>query len=270
MNDYSWLDKYKGIYASMLGGKIFCGISSNTESIHRTTKMQEGMLMTWVITGAGVLQTPDKEYQIHEDTIIFRHPLIDYQLTLYPGEAHRRCFFCLPQEFFQLFLVSYPNLPNIPPVFYVDYNEKRLDDFLFLFEKIYRSTDKTLFELMPYFERYLLHYLMPYLSDSRTSALEKAKQVLETDFKSSIPEIATSLNISYNTFRKDFVSTYGVSPAQYRMQAKADQAKQLLSMGYRCSEVADKLGFPDLYTFSHQFKLVTGIPPKEYQKGHIF
>lgn len=270
MGRYSWLDKYKGIYSSMLGGKIFCGISSNTESIHRTTNMQEGMLLTWVITGAGVLKTPDNEYQIQEDTIIFRHPRIDYQLTLYPGKAHRRCYFCLPVEFFELFLIAYPTLQNIPPVFPVDYNEKRLEEFLFIYEKIYQSDDKDLFEMMPYFERYLLHYLMPFLSDSRTSALEKAKQVLETNFMSSIPEIAESQNISYNTFRKDFVNTYGISPAKYRIRSRADQAKQLLSMGYRCSEVADKLGFPDLYTFSHQFKLVTGIPPKEYQKEHIF
>lgn len=75
--------------------------------------------------------------------------------------------------------------------------------------------------------------------------------------------------MSYNTFRKNFTNAYGVSPQQYRLRKKVENAKQLLSMGYHCSEVADTLGYPDLYTFSHQFKQIAGTTPKEYRKGHI-
>lgn len=60
-----------------------------------------------------------------------------------------------------------------------------------------------------------------------------------------------------------------ISPQQYRLRCKIENAEQLLSMGHQCSEVADLLGYPDLYTFSHQFKLLTGMTPKEYRKGHI-
>ena len=85
-----------------------------------------------------------------------------------------------------------------------------------------------------------------------------------------MPEIADSLPMSYNTFRKNFEKTYGISPSQYRQNARIDHAKQLLSMGFHCSEVADKLKYTDLYTFSHQFKQITGQTPREYRAGHVF
>lgn len=100
--------------------------------------------------------------------------------------------------------------------------------------------------------------------------LRKTKNILESDFTSSVPEIADSLPMSYNTFRKNFEKTYGISPSLYRQNARIDHAKQQLSMGFHCSEVADKLKYPDLYTFSHQFKQITGQTPREYRAGHVF
>lgn len=268
--DYEWVDRYRGIYASLLNGKIFCGLSSNTESIHHTTKMQHGMLVTWIITGNGILETPGKTYKICNNMVLFRHPLLNYVLTLYPGVAHRRCFFCLPKELFSIFLAAYPSIISIPPVFPIDCNEKRLDDFLLMYEKIKEANDKDVFELMPFFQRYILHFLQPFLTNSQLSILENTKHLLETDFKSSLPDVARSLNVSYNTMRKTFSDTYGMSPSQFRLRAKTDNAKQLLAIGYNCSEVADKLEFPDLYSFSHQFKAIVGVSPSQYQKDHIF
>lgn len=62
---------------------------------------------------------------------------------------------------------------------------------------------------------------------------------------------------------------YGIPPQQYRLKSRIENAKQLLSMGHRCNEVADMLGYPDSYTFSHQFKQIAGTTPKQYRKGHI-
>ena len=269
MTDYSWLDRYKGLYAQLLEGKVFIGISSNTESIHRSTKMKEGMLLTWVITGKGILKTPNNEYEIKNDSIMFRHPPLDYQLTLFPQQKHRRCYLSLPMEFFSLFLGMHPELINVPPVFDIEPNKAHLDEFLLLFDKIHNSEDQDFFQILPYIERYLLHFLEPYLAQSRAGVLKKAKAVLEEDFTSSLPAIAEKIGMSYNTFRKEFTRVYGMSPSQYRVKSRCENAKQLLSMGYSCKETADRLSYPDLYSFSHQFKLTTGISPRAYRKDHI-
>ena len=85
----------------------------------------------------------------------------------------------------------------------------------------------------------------------------------------SLPEIADELGMTYHTFRKEFTDIFLISPSQYRIQAKISRAKQLLSMGLRPKEILEKLGYQDVYTFSHQFKKITGISPKEYKKKNI-
>ena len=271
MNDnYQWLDAYKGTYAKTFNGKIFIGISSNTESITRTAKMNEGMLLTWIITGTGRMETPEGIFHIHENSILFRHPLMDYKLTIDPGCHHRRCYLSLPKELFLLLLEIYPELMSVPPVFRIKPTEKHFEQFLYIYEKIRDADNTDFFILLAMVERYLLHFLHDFVIDNKNCLLRKAKNILESDFTSSLPDIAESLPMSYNTFRKNFEKTYGVSPSQYRQHARIEHAKQLLSMGFHCSETADRLKYPDLYTFSHQFKQVTGQTPPENRSEHVF
>lgn len=267
--NYDWIDGHASKYAQTLSGKIYAGVSCNTESIRRSSRMEEGMAITIVISGSGNITANGKEYEIRPSTVLFRHPMMDYSLILSSQCFHRRCYLVLPREIFALLLDVHPNLINVPPVFDIDDPRKYLDDFLMIFERIRESGDEDLFSLLPVIERYILHLLSPYLINGKSYTLRRAKARLEVDFSSTLQEIAAEYSMSYNTFRKNFTSEYGISPQQYRLKNKIENAKQLLSMGHRCSEVADMLGYPDSYTFSHQFKQIEGTTPKEYRKGHI-
>ena len=105
--------------------------------------------------------------------------------------------------------------------------------------------------------------------DGKENALRRARGQLEVDYRSSLEEIAAHHDMSYNTFRKYFHEAYGISPQQYRLHSRVEKAKQLLSMGHQCSEVAAMLDYPDLFSFSHQFKQISGTSPSEYRKAHI-
>jgi AraC-like DNA-binding protein len=60
---------------------------------------------------------------------------------------------------------------------------------------------------------------------------------------------------------------YGITPNRYIISKKLEYAKQLLDVGYLpIAEVADMAGFTDVYYFSKQFKLETGITPGNYKK----
>ena len=200
---------------------------------------------------------------------MFRHSMMDYRLTLFPRYHHRRCYLFLPKELFILLLEMYPKLNFVPPVFDIEYSPRHIEEFESLYKKIKEAKNHEFLSLLPSIERYILHFLHLYLSDGHLSQLRKAKARLEEDFVSSLPEIATSFSMSYNTFRKQFYENFGISPQRYRMKARCEQACQLLSMGISCSRVADMLSYPDLYTFSHQFSLITGQTPKEYKREHI-
>ena len=270
-DDYQWLDKYKGIYAQTLNGNVFIGISSNTESINRSVRMDhDGMLLTWVVTGEGELVSAGECYRIKSDTLIFRHCLMDYRLTLFPSCHHRRCYLFIPRSLFLLLVEMHPVLKTIPPVMPMKLDESHFSEFIALFERIKSCENENFLALLPYIEGYLKHFLHSYIEEDVNSLLRRACSILEEDFTSSLPDIAASLPMNYNTFRKSFEKVYGISPSQYRINARCENAKQLLSMGFPISKVAYRNGYPDLYTFSHQFTKKVGQSPKEYRKEHIF
>ncbi len=80
-------------------------------------------------------------------------------------------------------------------------------------------------------------------------------------------EKAVSLcNMSYSYFRRLFVKFFGLPPAKYVFNKKIEYAKELLqSHRFSVSEVADMVGFKDIYYFSAAFKKSTGRSPSEFK-----
>jgi AraC-like DNA-binding protein len=78
--------------------------------------------------------------------------------------------------------------------------------------------------------------------------------------------LAAECNISTVYFRKLFTNAYGVSPQICILRLKMENAKEYLKNGEfkNISEVADRVGYNDVYQFSKMFKRYTGISPKKY------
>ncbi len=80
-----------------------------------------------------------------------------------------------------------------------------------------------------------------------------------------ISELAELCGISEVHLRRLFKNTFGVSPVKYRNRLLIKYACELLASGeMNVSEIADMLGFPDIYTFSQAFKKEVGVSPKKY------
>jgi AraC-like DNA-binding protein len=76
----------------------------------------------------------------------------------------------------------------------------------------------------------------------------------------------SSLSVVY--FRKLFTETLGVSPIAYLNNLRIKKAKEILSSDYdSLSDVANLLGFSNLYDFSRTFKKHTGLSPSAYSKS---
>jgi AraC-like DNA-binding protein len=80
----------------------------------------------------------------------------------------------------------------------------------------------------------------------------------------TVTELARRATLSRAQFTRRFVKQFGMSPAQYLIQARIDRAHQLLTeSGMTVTETAAALGYTDVPYFSRQYKHRTGRSPSQ-------
>lgn len=83
-----------------------------------------------------------------------------------------------------------------------------------------------------------------------------------------IAELARTAGYSPAHFARVFKEIIGIGPQAYVIRARIDRAKQLLvESSLSISQIADVLGYENLYFFSRQFKSKTGSTPRQYRTG---
>ncbi len=78
-------------------------------------------------------------------------------------------------------------------------------------------------------------------------------------------DLENELSMSYETLRKNFQKKTGMSLGRYAIITRLDKAKHtMLNSGLSLSDIAEKYGYPDYFSFSKQFKQYNLISPTEY------
>ncbi len=109
------------------------------------------------------------------------------------------------------------------------------------------------------------------VSITPNNKIKKALDYIHVHFRSeeiSISSLADMCSVSETYFRKQFKTLYSVSPNQYIINLRLENASQLLqSELYTVAETAEKSGFNDTKYFSRIFKKHFKVPPKEFRKN---
>lgn len=88
--------------------------------------------------------------------------------------------------------------------------------------------------------------------------------------RKSLGSVAENFNMSYINFRRQFKEFTGTSPGAWQIKQRVEKAKDMLSNDLLTIEsISTYLGYPDIYTFSKQFKKETGLPPSDYRSSLI-
>lgn len=106
-------------------------------------------------------------------------------------------------------------------------------------------------------------------ADPVATLVERACAALgrDLDRRLDLQTLAADLELSYERFRKLFRQRQGISPGEYRIRRRIDQAKALITQhGLSNKEIAYVLGYADPFTFSKQFKQVVGMSPAMFRK----
>lgn len=84
----------------------------------------------------------------------------------------------------------------------------------------------------------------------------------------SMDAIARQLGWSRSHFDREFTKQVGQAPKQFLLNCKMIEARRYLESGsLRVGEIAELLGYRDIYFFSRQFKGFFGMSPVQYRKS---
>ncbi len=119
-----------------------------------------------------------------------------------------------------------------------------------------------------------IHYSSPVNNflDKLPSALEKAMNFIEKNKGCQIfsPEVARTAGCSQGYLSALFRKHHGMSLKRFIDRARAEYIKQyLLYSDMSITEIADFLGFEDIYTFSRFFKRLEGVSPNACRKASM-
>jgi AraC family transcriptional regulator of arabinose operon len=83
----------------------------------------------------------------------------------------------------------------------------------------------------------------------------------------SVPELARKAGLSTVQFTRRFRRLTGTSPNLYLVRRRIERASQLIQQSpLKISEIADSLGYSDVFFFSRQFKRILGHPPSHLRR----
>jgi AraC-like DNA-binding protein len=100
------------------------------------------------------------------------------------------------------------------------------------------------------------------------SVIQKARFIIHdhAEQQLDVPKLAEKLNVGYAWFRKEFKNVVGVSPGQYHLNVRIQQAKKLLrDTDLPIGQIAYRLSFESEFYFSRIFKTKTGVAASQYR-----
>ena len=98
----------------------------------------------------------------------------------------------------------------------------------------------------------------------QTASLERARKFMDTHWTEGIriEDVADHAGLSRAYFTKSFTRTYDISPRDYLWRKRLEHAQVLLrSTDLLIGEIAESVGYSDVYSFSHSYRRRFGVAP---------
>lgn len=104
----------------------------------------------------------------------------------------------------------------------------------------------------------------------KSDVVDKCVAIISSSIceKISIKDLASKLNISTSYLSKIFHDNLNCSITEYVIKYRIELAKNMITAGQNSYyEIANKLGYCSAAFFTEQFKIYTGMTPKEFDKS---
>jgi AraC-like DNA-binding protein len=225
-----------------------------------------------LLSGRGFYYTEDStKIPIHTGDFIQRLPGICHSTEIIPDGNWLEFFISFGRTTYD-YLCSLNVLPTDTPIMKVNFDDSTIHRFSRFLEQLKKATDAELPYLLLKAQEIVLSIVdctqKNYSEYSLKEVMDEACRLLSSEINTtiSLEDVALTLHMSYENFRKQFRRFIGLSPSQYRIQQKMKHAKLMLLSGISIKETAFLTGYSDTYSFTKQFTHSVGISPGRYKQ----
>jgi len=228
--------------------------------------------LVYVIRGRGQYICEDgQKISLQPGSLFQRFPGVVHSTVLDPDSRWLECFLDVGEEIYRA-LVSLRVVLTGEPVFWIPPGGGVEEEFYRLMTSLNTAAEREL----PRCGMEILQYCSTLLERAREgddpvwNRIERscADFASLADRRPDLREYCRNRGWGYESFRKSFTRKMGVSPGQYIIQRRIDEACRLLRSGrLSVKETAEILGYRSPYEFSAQFRRVTGWSPGSYRRA---
>ncbi len=221
----------------------------------------------YVLSGAGYLKINGKKMHICKDSVYFLTPGSDHHYWPDRKDPWLKLFFVLNGSLIHTLLDMYNlkdvyHIPDCPEL------KKYFEDMINISHNLETSNPLASLIFHQFIQDASRHCSFG-AENNLPEEIRMLKRELDYTMEESfsLEHFASQVKYSEAHLIRLFHSHFGVTPYEYRMNWKMEQARRLLMYSsLTIKEIASKLVFADQYYFSNYFKLKNGMSPREYRK----
>ena len=263
---------YRCIGENLKNGIVACGFmkkeTAERSQYHFSNEFYSCFLL---LRGCGEYIAEDGErLPLQAGDLVQRIPGMIHSTRVEPDGQWLEFFISVSADFYE----AEKNLGVLPgtPVRKNAFYTVDLDQYKSLVRRLKAATQNELPTIALELERELL-YMFGYgkarnENTDKDDYLQNVHDILEQnlDCEISMEKLAKEIHMGYESLRKDFRKKYGISPGKYRIEKKMEQACLLLESGIPIKEIAQMVGYEDVYSFSKQFTKTYHIAPGKFRQ----
>jgi AraC-like DNA-binding protein len=243
-------------------GILRAGFGKLEPDSSQSSKATDNYVIGYVFRGAGSFIDDSGRNFIYSPGDVFqRFPGVVHTVTCFT----ETCFgyLMVPPWIIEMIRLTSPGRYTIP-VFASDVEPNNLRRHISkIIDALEFAPKNELYRVLVDMQRLIAKLVYRPFKDSKVKfACRRLDKMISTKLR--LPDIADELGISYSLFRKMFSEEVGISPGRYQMNRRMECAYYLLATEKMLpQDVADRLEYPDVYSFARQFRKITGLKPEE-------
>jgi AraC-like DNA-binding protein len=260
-----------------MGARLTCGFSYIPLKKERRILdvVDQDYTVVYVIKGNGkYIDSQGRETPITAGTVFQRFPGTRHSVVFYPNEDIFEAFMVVPKEICEI-LIACKTVSTDKPLFSLGLYRDIIERFEAMLVELREQPNNKLSITIARMHAFICDLLLMKFKNNneQENIMARACYILEEKLneKISIPDIAKRLNMSNSNFRRLFCEYAGEPPGEYRIKRRIEKIEEKLISGTESiNEIAMGMGYPDIYSFSKQFKKYTGQSPRLFQQKNSY